>query len=48
MAQVELQAGPHRLVSLMSRCAADEMGPAPGVLAAVKATNVAVELPARP
>lgn len=50
MAQVELQAGRHRLVSLMSREAADELGLAPGVLAvaAVKATNVVVELPARP
>ena len=50
MAHVELQAGPHRLVSLMSREAADELGLAPGVLAvaAVKATNVVVELPAGP
>ena len=49
MAHVEVQAGPHRLVSLMSREAADELGLAPGVLAvaAVKATNVVVELPAR-
>jgi molybdopterin-binding protein len=48
MAHVELQAGPHRLVSLMSREAADELGLAPGVLAvaAVKATSVVVELPA--
>ncbi|MGH9071098.1 MAG: TOBE domain-containing protein [Acidimicrobiales bacterium] len=47
MAQVELQAGPHRLVSLMSREAADELGLVPGVLAvgAIKATNVIVELP---
>jgi molybdopterin-binding protein len=50
MAQVELQAGPFRVVSLMSREAADELGLAPGVLAvaAVKATNVVVELPAQP
>lgn len=50
MAQVELQAGPHRVVSLMSREAADELGLAPGVVAvaAVKATNVVVELPAQP
>jgi len=50
MAQVEVQAGPHRIVSLMSREAADELGLAPGVLvvAAVKATNVIVELPAQP
>ena len=45
MAQVELQAGPHRLVSLMSREAADELELEPGVLAAavVKSTNVVVE-----
>lgn len=48
MAQVELQAGPHRIVSLMSREAADELGLEPGVLAvaAVKSTNVVVEVPA--
>ena len=48
MAQVEIQAGPHRVVSLMSREAADELGLAPGVLAiaAVKSTNVVVELAA--
>ncbi|HXA43122.1 MAG TPA: helix-turn-helix transcriptional regulator [Candidatus Solibacter sp.] len=47
MAQVEVQAGPHRIVSLISREAADELGLAPGtsVVAAVKATNVIVELP---
>jgi molybdopterin-binding protein len=47
VAQVEVQAGPHRVVSLMTREAADELGLAPGVLAvaAVKATNVVVELP---
>lgn len=45
MAQVEMQAGPHRIVSLMSREAADELGLAPGVMAiaAVKSTNVVVE-----
>jgi molybdopterin-binding protein len=50
MAQVELHAGGHRLVSLMSREAADELGLAPGVraVAAVKATNVVVNLPAQP
>ena len=49
MAQVEIQAGPHRVVSLMSREAADELGLEPGVLAvaSVKATNVVVELPGR-
>jgi molybdopterin-binding protein len=48
MAQVEMQAGPFRVVSLMSREAADELGLAPGMLAvaAVKATNVVIELPA--
>jgi molybdopterin-binding protein len=48
MAQVDIQAGPHRFVSLMSREAADELGLEPGVLAiaAVKATNVVVEVPA--
>jgi molybdopterin-binding protein len=47
MAQVELQAGPYRLVSLMSREAADDLGLEPGVraLASVKSTNVVVELP---
>lgn len=47
MAQVELQAGPHRLVSLMSREAADELGLEVGVLAtaSIKATQVVVELP---
>jgi molybdopterin-binding protein len=47
MAQVEIQAGPHRFVSLLSREAADELSLAPGMLvvAAVKATNVSVEIP---
>jgi excisionase family DNA binding protein len=40
MAQVEIQAGPHRIVSLMSREAADELA-----VASVKATNVVVEIP---
>lgn len=46
MAQVELQAGPHRVVSLMSREAADELGLEVGVLAtaSVKATNVVVQV----
>jgi molybdopterin-binding protein len=45
MAQVEIQAGPHRVVSLMSREAADELGLEPGVVtvAVVKSTNVVVE-----
>lgn len=47
MAQVEVQAGPFRVVSLMSREAADELGLEPGVLAtaSIKATNVVVEVP---
>lgn len=46
-AQVELQAGPFRLVSLITREAAEELGLEPGKLAvaAIKATNVVVELP---
>jgi len=49
MAQVEIQAGPYRVVSLMSREAADELKLAPGVLAvaSVKSTNVVVEVPSR-
>ena len=48
MAQVEIQAGPHRFVSLLGREAADELGLQPGMLvvAAVKATSVSVEIPA--
>jgi molybdopterin-binding protein len=48
-ALVEIQAGPHRVVSLMTREAADELGLAPGdrAVAAVKATNVVVEVPPR-
>ena len=50
VAQVELQAGPHRVVSLMTREAADELRLEPGMLAtaAVKATTVIVELPVAP
>ena len=46
-AQVEIQAGPHRLVSLMTREAVDELELKPGMpaVAVVKATNVGVELP---
>ena len=45
-AQVEVQAGPYRLVSLLTREAVDELKLAPGVrvVAAVKATNVVIEL----
>jgi molybdopterin-binding protein len=47
MAQVELQCGPYRVVSLMSREAADDLGLQPGVtaVASVKSTNVVVEVP---
>jgi molybdopterin-binding protein len=46
-AQVEMRAGPHRVVSLMTREAADELGLEPGTLAvaSVKATNVVIEVP---
>lgn len=46
MAQVEIQAGPFRLVSLMSREAADELGLDVGVraVATVKATQVSVDI----
>ncbi len=45
MAQVELACGEFRIVSLMSREAADDLGLAPGVpaTAVVKATTVIVE-----
>jgi molybdopterin-binding protein len=48
-ALVEIQAGPHRVVSLITREAADELGLEPGVeaVATVKATSVMVELPPR-
>ena len=47
MAQVEIQAGPFRLVSLMSREAADELGLEVGVraVATVKATQVSIAVP---
>jgi molybdopterin-binding protein len=46
MAQVEIQSGPHRFVSLMSREAADELGLEPGVpaIASIKSTNVVIEI----
>jgi molybdopterin-binding protein len=49
MAQVEIQSGPHRIVSLMSREAADDLRLEPGVLAvaAVKSTHVVVEVPSQ-
>ena len=45
-AQVEVQAGHHRVVSLMTREAADELALEPGMLvvAVVKATNVTVDV----
>lgn len=47
MAQVDIQAGPHRIVSLMSAEAAHELGLEVGSLAVavVKATTVIVETP---
>jgi len=49
-AQVELQAGPFRLVSLITSDAAEELGLAPGTLAvaSVKATNLTIELAPAP
>ena len=46
-AVVEVQAGPHRLVSLLTAEAAHELKLAPGVqvIAVVKATNVMIDLP---
>lgn len=46
-AHVEMQAGPYRIVSLITRESADELGLKPGVMAvaSVKATNVVIELP---
>lgn len=48
-AVVEVQSGPHRLVSLMTREAADELDLAPGreVVCVVKSTDVIVEVPSR-
>ncbi|GAB2899474.1 TOBE domain-containing protein [Neomicrococcus lactis] len=45
MAQVELQCGPYRVVSLMSAEAAHELGLEPGSIATavVKSTNVVIE-----
>ncbi len=47
VAVVEIHSPPHRIVSMMTREAADEMDLQPGDLAtaAVKSTNVIVELP---
>lgn len=45
MAQVEIQVGPHRIVSLISAVAADDLGLEPGVraVASIKSTAVIVE-----
>ena len=47
-ATVEILAGPHRVLALITREAVDELGLRPGVdaVAVVKATNVTIELPA--
>src|SRR5699024_7852240 len=47
MAQVSLQAGPFRIVSLMSREAADDLGLEPGsvAVASIKSTNVIIGTP---
>lgn len=47
MAQVEIQAGGQRIVSLISSEAAEAMRLEPGVIAAavIKSTNVVIELP---
>ena len=47
MAQVELQCGPHRIVSLMSSEAVRELGLEPGsiAIAVMKATTVMIETP---
>ncbi len=47
MAQVELQCGPHRVVSLISAEAVRELGLQPGALAVavIKSTNVVIETP---
>ena len=49
-AQVEIQAGPHRVVSLLTAEAVEELGLEPGVLAmaVVKSTSVMIETPALP
>ncbi|MHB2028124.1 MAG: TOBE domain-containing protein [Acidimicrobiales bacterium] len=47
VAKVEIQSGPHRFVSLITREACDELELAEGVVvdAVIKATNVSVEIP---
>jgi molybdopterin-binding protein len=50
MTQIELQCGPHRVVSLISAEAARELGLVPGSLAVavVASTQVVIETPAKP
>jgi molybdopterin-binding protein len=47
VAQIDIQAGGHRFVSIITREAADELGLAPGVVVdtVIKATSVSVEIP---
>lgn len=47
MAQVEIQAGPHRVVSILTSEAVGELGLEPGMVAtaSVKSTSVVVEIP---
>jgi molybdopterin-binding protein len=47
MTQIEIQAGPHRIVSLISTEAAEDLELAPGALASavIKSTNVVIERP---
>ena len=47
VSQVEVQAGPHRLVSIMTTESVDELGLAPGApaTASVKSTHVVLEVP---
>lgn len=49
MAQVEMQCGPFRVVSLMSSEAVRDLGLEPGSVATavVKSTNVIIEVPAK-
>jgi molybdopterin-binding protein len=48
MAQVELQCGPYRIVSLLSSESVDDLGLTVGsvAVASVKSTHVVVEVPA--
>jgi molybdopterin-binding protein len=50
MSQIELQCGPHRVVSLISAEAARELGLVPGSLAVavVASAHVVIETPAKP